>query len=82
MVYWALSQAIELNTGGINGPPQIATISKPNSKYATKILSEDDMNEHAGLVGGVEECIREFRAKLCGKKIESASPIPEPPKGK
>jgi 20S proteasome alpha/beta subunit len=74
-VYWALAQAIDLNTGGINGPPQIATLSKgTNNRFTAKILTASDLSEHEGLVEGVDACIRGYREKLSG--VSSNAPTP------
>ena len=67
-VFWALQHAIDLNAGGINGPAQIATLSKgAGTRLAAKILSLDDLSEHAGLVVGLDACISGYREILSGK---------------
>jgi 20S proteasome alpha/beta subunit len=78
--HWTLKHAIELNTGGINGPAQIATLSKTADKKAikAKLLSLDtDLSEHNGFVDGIEGCIKKYRSSLVTGT--GAPPIPQQP---
>ena len=64
MTTWALMHAIELNTGGIDGPPQLATLSLNEKGESTaQILTEDDVEEHKGSAVAAERhlsCYREI----------------------
>lgn len=80
-VTWALSHAIELNTGGIGGPIQIAVLENgvENPQMTARILAPDELAEHEGNVLGMEQHIAEYR-NLIGGNIETDSePPPSPP---
>jgi len=72
---WAIEHAIELNTGGIKGPIQMAEISR-NKKWQlrAKILEESDLQEHKQMVVEVEGRLREVKENL--KNEENAPDIP------
>jgi hypothetical protein len=78
--YWALEQAIELNTGGIQGPPQIATLSRDgDGTFHATLLTPDDLLEHGGNKRGIEDCIRLYRDRLSGRVTVPVITEPPPP---
>jgi hypothetical protein len=81
-VHWTLRQAIDLNTGGIKGPAQIATLTRgaSNKGFSTKMLAESDLLESEGMVKGIEDCIRDYRTTLSGQMPSCAQPMSAPPK--
>ena len=62
---WALMHTIELNPGGINGPPQVATLTL-NSKGEpeARILSDDELEEHKNNVESAEKHLSQYRQIL------------------
>lgn len=72
-VTWTLQLAIELNTGGIDGPPQIGTVWKEKDSYKAKILDDDELQEHISRVKDAESCLRKFL-----DLAESVTPKPPP----
>lgn len=62
---WALMHTIELNPGGINGPPQLATLA-PNAKGEAEahLLTDDELEEHKNNWQGAEKHLSEYRQKL------------------
>jgi hypothetical protein len=56
---------IELNPGGINGPPQVATLTL-NSKGEpeARILSDDELEEHKNNVESAEKYLSQYRQIL------------------
>lgn len=76
MVTWALMHAIELNPGGINGPPQIAVLERGKDSASARLLHDEELDEHKGSVEAAEEYLRGYRKLLSG---EGSSPaIPQP----
>jgi hypothetical protein len=71
---WALKHVIELNPGGINGPPQIATLDLKTKK--AKLLSDPELEEHMNNAKGAEVYLREYKAILQGKASHSVPEIP------
>ena len=62
-VTWALQQAIELNPGGINAPMQVGVVAKDTKtpRAIARILTDDELSEHANNVRGVEEYLARYR---------------------
>lgn len=75
-VTWALQHTIDLNTGGINGPMQIATLSYDETLKCNKarILQDDEILEHKNNVSGIHEHLRKYKETLQGK---DAKKVPE-----
>lgn len=71
---WTLQHAIDVNAGGVNGPIQLAVLTKDGN---ARMLSEDELTEHLENVSGVVAHLRSYKDKLAGK---STMPIPEIPK--
>jgi hypothetical protein len=82
---WALQHVIELNTGGINGPPQLGVIAKDKSDkfFEARLLSEDELVEHQQNVSAMTEYVAAYRDRLSGKVLPAAAPPspPAPPSG-
>jgi 20S proteasome alpha/beta subunit len=80
MVTWTLEHAIELNTGGINGPIQIAVLTRktPDQPFTARLYTENDLEEHRNNVKDAEEHLAAYRAILAGRS-EIAPPPPSPP---
>ncbi|MEN6518613.1 MAG: hypothetical protein ABFC38_10530 [Methanospirillum sp.] len=66
---WTLNHAIELNTGGINGPLQIATIKKNTrtGPFSATLLTEDELREHMNSVDAAEKYLRQYKEILKGE---------------
>jgi 20S proteasome alpha/beta subunit len=75
---WALQQAILLNPGGINGPPQIGVLRMGNSTadWLGRILSDNELAEAGNSVQGVEEYLARYREQLVSP---AATAVPSPP---
>ena len=57
----ALDHVIHLNTGGIQGPMQIAEIRKdPSGKFKATIINESDMEEHIENVRSLYDYIKDY----------------------
>lgn len=78
---WTLQQALELNTGGVKGPIQMAVLESVGKYHKLKArqLGKGEIAEHEQNVKGAKDHLREYRDKLQAK--ESAPEIPEPDKG-
>lgn len=79
-VVLALQQAIQLNTGGIDGPMQVGVIgSHPTGKFQeARMLSEDELSEHQVNVDAMTEYIAGYRERISGQAATDSLP-PEPP---
>ncbi len=75
---WALQNAISLNPAGINGPPQVATLSFNKGEATAQIISDDELAEHKNSVEGAEKHLAEF---LNRKSASPATTLPWPPSG-
>jgi len=59
---WALRHAIDLNPGGINGPPQIATLTlNGKGDPEARILPEGELQEHNSSVEAAEKHLSQYR---------------------
>jgi hypothetical protein len=78
--YWALHNAIELNTGGINGPIQVAVLRRPapDAAFEARLLGDDELAEHAGAIASIEDYLADYRQQLTPQPAQ-AEPPPEPP---
>lgn len=65
-VTWTISQAIALNTGGVGGPVQIATISHKGGELVAEELSLGQIAEHEDNVRGAIQHLRTYRELLRG----------------
>jgi 20S proteasome alpha/beta subunit len=61
---WALQHTIDMNTGGVNGPIQLSTITKNGDKIETKILDETEIVEHVEYVREFENHLKGFKGQL------------------
>jgi 20S proteasome alpha/beta subunit len=62
---WALMHTIELNPGGINGPPQIAILEKESA--TARLLEDDELEEHKNSYEAAELHLSSFRDILMGE---------------
>lgn len=58
---WTLRHAIELNTGGINGPAQIATLCQEEGKYKAHLIEPEHLAEHEELVEAAGKYLSLYR---------------------
>lgn len=75
---WALQQAIDLNTGGIGGPIQLAELifdKKGNS--VARILDEKDIDEHKQSIESAKKALKNYETALQDKG--SAPDLPQKP---
>lgn len=74
VVTWTLQHAIDLNTGGINGPIQMAVIRRNSEagKYGAVILSDAEMQEHMNNVEYAEKHMAKYKDILLGN-VEAQS---------
>lgn len=70
---WALMHTIELNPGGINGPPQIATLAtNAKGEAEAHLLSDDELEEHKNNAQGAEGHLSRYREKLSASGADAA----------
>jgi 20S proteasome alpha/beta subunit len=64
--YWALHNAIQLNTGGINGPIQLAILHRPapGGPYTASLLDEVTMAQHDYAIRDIEDNLAAYRQQL------------------
>lgn len=77
-VTWTLKHVIELNPGGINGPPQVATLKLMGDKdpqLKAQILDDAALLEHNNNVDGAEAHLGKYKEILKGV----GQTIPAPP---
>ena len=79
-VTWTLQHVIELNPGGINGPPQIAVLKPFNEKdpqLKAQLLVDAEIQEHINNVDGAEAHLGKYKEILMGRG--KVIPVPPPP---
>ncbi|MGC1910681.1 MAG: hypothetical protein WA660_02505, partial [Candidatus Acidiferrales bacterium] len=74
---WALTQAINTNTGGVSDPIQLMTLEKSNGDWQVKELSEDDLSEHRQAINEAERLLGDFRAHMNPASSDTDPPKPE-----
>ena len=67
VVLWTLKHTIQLNPGGINGPEQVAVLTKSGNKFEAKILSDAEKQEHFDNVNGVLLHLKKYKEIMQGK---------------
>jgi hypothetical protein len=77
--YWALDNAIQLNTGGINGPVQIAVLERPTAgaAFQARMMEPDTLAEHREAIQRIENHLFAYRKQLIAPP--GSSPLSEPP---
>jgi hypothetical protein len=78
--YWALQQACELNTGGIQPPIHIAVLRRDaaqKGKVIARKLADDELAEHRDMVAAATAQLATFRDVLEGAKEVEDVPKPE-----
>ena len=79
-VTWALDHTIRFNTGGINGPSQIAVLSRNNGgTLVARLLDSNEIGEHLESVKGIQAHVAAYREILNGNVLEPAPQSPAPP---
>jgi len=77
---WALTHVIELNPGGVNGPPQIAVLPNGLNEKA-RIIGDEELAEHQNSVEGAEAHMALYREILqSGNAPKQEAPPAEAPK--
>jgi hypothetical protein len=76
-VTWTLRHVIELNPGGINGPPQIAVLEHAaDGKLKAKILDDAEISEHMENAQEAEKHLGKYRDLLHSSGSEAIPPSP------
>jgi 20S proteasome alpha/beta subunit len=75
LVTWALANVIELNPGGINGPPQMAVLSKDKDPKALYV-HPDDLEEDQNFVKAAEKHLGDYLKSLTEEA--PAEDVPKP----
>lgn len=76
-VTWVLQHAIEVNTGGVNGPIRIAVLEKQKGKWMAHLLPDEDLAEHQQNVEAAYDALRRFRDRQLPDKIGESPAIPK-----
>ena len=71
---WALMHTIDLNPGGINGPPQIAVLEQKSG--IARLLDDAELEEHKNSYEAAEKHLACYRDTLMG----TAGAGPDAPK--
>lgn len=74
---WTLQHAIDLNTGGINGPIQLSVLrrSTADGHFRASLLSDEELQEHINNVDNVEDYLARYKEILLGN---TGTEIPTP----
>ena len=90
-ILWGLLHTIEVNPGGIGGPPQVAVLTRESNRPHPRMLTQDELEEHKANVSGIQDHIKSYKEILGGRHPpRSAEPPPalnsqsgpaEPPSG-
>lgn len=75
-VAWTLHQVIQLNTGGVGGDQQIASLEKKEGYWIARELSEGEFTEQ---VTELETHVGKYRESYLAKFTQPAAAIPKPP---
>lgn len=78
VVTWILSQAIEMNAGGVNGPMQIAVLRAEAGKFSARMVEDAELEGHENNVDGLIEHMRKYRDLIRGQGVEKAPDVPKP----
>jgi len=72
-VTWTLQHAIDLNTGGVNGPIRVAVLEKREGVYSARLLDSEELQEH-------HQQIEATYTELGRWKSATPEAVPEVPK--
>lgn len=75
---WTLTHTIRVNPGGVNGPIQMAILTVAKQGPSARMLSPDELEEHAENVSGAEAHLKLYGDKLGGKGNTTTPEIPAP----
>ena len=77
-VTWTLDHAIKVNPGGVNGPINIAILTKDDKgEPIARILDDDELLEHRQNIGEAKEALKDWSDKF---KYDDKGKITEIPK--
>lgn len=78
-VNWALYQAIQLNTGGVQGPIRMAVMERArNGDLKARMLETGELDQHMENMNGALGCLRKYREEMRASQVVSS--LPAPPK--
>ena len=72
-VTWTLDHAITVNPGGVNGPARIAVLEPNKNSFQSRILSDEDLNEHRSWV---QDAKRHLSDRLRATADVETPPVP------
>ena len=78
-VTWALQHAVNVNTGGINGPVRVAVLERnkeEKGKFRARSLDESDLQEHQDNIAAAKKALQSFKE---GQQPDNSN-TPETPK--
>ena len=75
---WALQHAIDLNTGGIKDPIQVAVLEKGKNGACARILEEKELVEHRTNISSLEDYIGEYLTLLSGDPDKEVPEVERP----
>lgn len=78
-VHWAISHAIEVNAGGVNGPVSIGILKNTNGQVTAALLSKEELAAHAENVAGVEKHLRQYKEIMQGAAGVIVPTLPKAP---
>jgi len=72
---WALLHAIDVNPGGVNGPPRVAVLERDSrGRLFARKLSDDELGEHRQAIAEAKLHLRSFRDKY---RPEAGEDLPQ-----
>lgn len=75
---WVLEHVIETNTGGVNGPIQMAELFYENGAPQTRMVAEEEIEEHRDAIADATDALIIWREALVGEG-EAGEDAPAPP---
>jgi hypothetical protein len=75
---WTLQQAIDLNTGGVNGPIRIAVLEKPTNSWTARKLTADEVEQYQQHVAAAQQHLAEYKPRLSTDALEGVAVPPKP----
>lgn len=75
---WTLDHAVAINPGGVNGPVRIAVLEKSMKDYQARVLTDDELQEHAQAIKDAKTALAQFRDKYQVVNQDEIPSIPKP----
>ncbi len=75
---WTLDHVVKHNPGGVDEPVRIAVLEKTGAKFAARMVSKEELQEHDEWIGEIKKELEDFKNQQQVFNQTKTPPIPQP----